>query len=181
MDEKIGAFLHQCVDLSLEDERQRRWSEVYDALDIAQSPIERRLLCAMAFMETPLLCTPADREARPFILIDGKCSFDLSKWEQWVSIEMQSPVLGYRADFLVSAKFMGRSDISRIVVECDGHDFHERTKEQASRDKRRDREMTSAGFLVLRFTGSDIHRDAIGCAHEVSKLLRKLEWDARPE
>ena len=33
-------------------------------------------------------------------------------------------------------------------MECDGHDFHERTKEQASSDKKRDRSLQAAGFLV---------------------------------
>lgn len=48
---------------------------------------------------------------------------------------------------------------TKIVIECDGHDFHEKTKEQASRDKRRDREFQTAGFIVLRYSGSDIVND----------------------
>ena len=43
-----------------------------------------------------------------------------------------------------------------IVVELDGHDFHEKTKEQAQKDKDRDRSLTRAGYKIMRFTGSEI-------------------------
>jgi hypothetical protein len=58
-----------------------------------------------------------------------------------------------------------------IAVECDGHDFHEKTKEQAAADKARDREIVAAGITVLRFTGSEIWKDAEKCAQEVEALL----------
>lgn len=54
-----------------------------------------------------------------------------------------------------------------VLVECDGHDFHERTREQARRDKRRDRELQKLGFPVFRYTGSDVWRDPLGAALEV--------------
>lgn len=54
--------------------------------------------------------------------------------------------------------------MSGIVLEVDGHAFHERTKEQATRDKARDRLLQSRGYKVFRFTGSDVWKDAFGCA-----------------
>lgn len=45
------------------------------------------------------------------------------------------------------------------MVECDGHNYHERTSEQAKRDRKRDRDLTSQGFTVVRFTGSEIVSD----------------------
>jgi very-short-patch-repair endonuclease len=59
----------------------------------------------------------------------------------------------------------------QMIVECDGHEFHERTKEQASRDKERDRALQSAGFLVFRFSGADIWRDVFACATQALKAL----------
>lgn len=44
----------------------------------------------------------------------------------------------------------------QMIVECDSHDFYERTKEQASKDKERDRALQSVSFLVFRFSGADI-------------------------
>lgn len=57
----------------------------------------------------------------------------------------------------------------RLIIECDGHDFHDRTKEQASKDRRRDRTAALAGIDVFRFTGSDIWRDPWGCATQIVK------------
>lgn len=51
----------------------------------------------------------------------------------------------------------GQSPIA-VAVELDGHDFHERTKEQAERDKRRDRSLLSMGWTTIRFTGSEVVR-----------------------
>ncbi len=74
----------------------------------------------------------------------------------------------YRLDFAVIAPGLN------LAIECDGHDFHERTKEQAANDKSRDRAFTRAGWAPLRFTGSEIHRNADGCALEVIQTIRSL-------
>ncbi len=87
-----------------------------------------------------------------------------------VKVDLQAQIEGYRADFLLTVTFQG-AVLGRVVVECDGHSFHERTKEQASRDRSRDRAMTLAGYKVMRFTGSEIYRDLMGCvsqAHEAA-------------
>jgi very-short-patch-repair endonuclease len=55
----------------------------------------------------------------------------------------------------------------------DGHEFHEKSKEQAARDKRRGREIEIAGWYVLRFTGSEIWQDHRRCAADVGKLALK--------
>jgi very-short-patch-repair endonuclease len=57
-----------------------------------------------------------------------------------------------------------------VLVECDGHEFHEKTKEQASRDKRRDRDLQVAGFTIFRYSGSDVWRDCIATAEEVVRV-----------
>lgn len=57
-----------------------------------------------------------------------------------------------------------------VAVECDGHDFHERTREQAARDRARDRDLQSIGWIVARFTGSEIFRDPRECARAALKL-----------
>lgn len=61
-----------------------------------------------------------------------------------------------------------------LCVELDGHDFHERTKEQAKRDKSRDRELQASGWVVLRFTGSEVFNDPYECASETMSTLQNL-------
>ena len=57
-----------------------------------------------------------------------------------------------------------------VAVELDGHDFHEKTKKQAEKDKRRDRVLQSHGYLVARFTGSEVYNDP----EEVIQDIRSL-------
>lgn len=64
----------------------------------------------------------------------------------------------------------------RAVVECDGHEYHEKTREQAVRDKSRDRLLTKKGFRVFRLTGSEIWRVPIECAYEIADALYDLAW-----
>lgn len=75
----------------------------------------------------------------------------------------------YRADFVVTRLCDNAS--CKVVVECDGHNFHEKTREQAARDKKRDRDMQKQGYIVMRFTGSEIWTSAENCAREVFNMV----------
>lgn len=75
-------------------------------------------------------------------------------------LKSQVEVAGYRVDLALTGQHVA------VAIECDGHDFHEKTKEQAARDKARDRAITAAGYSVMRFTGSEIWRDPFACAEE---------------
>jgi very-short-patch-repair endonuclease len=67
-----------------------------------------------------------------------------------------------------------------MIVECDGHDFHEKTKEQARRDKQRDRFLQSRGYKVLRYTGSEIWADPTECSDEIlTELAIDDDWRNR--
>jgi hypothetical protein len=58
----------------------------------------------------------------------------------------------------------------KYALEFDGHDFHEKTKEQARRDKQRDRSLTLAGWKVLRFTGSETYRDPDAIVDQIHEI-----------
>jgi very-short-patch-repair endonuclease len=80
----------------------------------------------------------------------------------------------YRVDFLVRFTvqyFDGETDSCDVIVECDGHNFHEKTKEQAENDKSRDRALQGIGCAVLRFSGREIWRDPGKCAEQVFQYL----------
>ncbi len=93
-------------------------------------------------------------------------------WGGWF-LFVQDSIGQYRVDFSIVSLGMGR-----LVIECDGHDFHEKTKEQAARDKRRDRFLQQSGYRVLRFTGSEIYRDAHACVQEVRDTLDSMTDEA---
>lgn len=113
-----------------------------DSLAALESPIERQLFMAFA-----LLRGNRKEKLGPVIVAVQK------------SIEVDGRK--YRVDITL------RFEDVQLAIECDGHDFHERTKEQAERDRSRDRALSKAGWLVLRFTGREIYRDALKCAEEV--------------
>lgn len=87
-------------------------------------------------------------------------------------ITPQATIGNYRADFLIW--FALGKHHAGLVVECDGHDYHDKTKEQAARDKRRDRELLTAGYPVVRFTGSEIYKDPLGCVAQLRAPLLEL-------
>lgn len=60
----------------------------------------------------------------------------------------------------------------RIGVELDGHEFHEKTKHQVSQDKRRERAIVRSGITVMRFSGSEVYRDAQKCVAEIADFIR---------
>jgi len=79
-------------------------------------------------------------------------------------VMMQASVGRYRADFgIIDAR---GSMPKKYVIECDGHDFHERTKDQAKRDRRRDRWMMRNDISVMRFTGAEIFDCPMTCSGE---------------
>lgn len=135
------------------------------AADVAlrcQSPIEVKLVAELMLINAAgrFVVEPGDK----FLSDDGKLNR--------IEIEAQVVIDKYTADFVLTVFHQGKPGL-RMVVECDGHDYHERTKEQAAHDKARDRFMTSQGYVVFRFTGSEIHRDARKCADEIRDFILK--------
>lgn len=81
----------------------------------------------------------------------------------------QYPVGDYTADFIIACQH--HEVVSLIAIECDGHDFHEKTKHQAAHDKKRDRYFTAQGIKLLRFTGSEIFNRPDECLEEIESLI----------
>lgn len=55
----------------------------------------------------------------------------------------------------------------KIAVELDGHEFHEKTREQVTARNARDRHLQDAGWTVLRFSGSEFYGDPFACVEQV--------------
>lgn len=83
----------------------------------------------------------------------------------------QAPLKLARRQIRPDFAFFDPETETRVIVELDGHDFHERTPEQAESDKSRDRELQVLGWHAFRFTGREVLRDPKECFHEVIRLL----------
>ncbi len=135
-------------------------------IDRCESPLEREL--AMAF----------SRQARFEWRQPEAHHWEIGSWPSWFLALLAQPDYGtYRADFSICTWVHEGQDYPPfiVIVEVDGHDFHERTKEQAEYDKKRDRFMTGTGAQVFRFTGREISRDADACAYEVLEYVITIQ------
>jgi very-short-patch-repair endonuclease len=130
------------------------------AVNLCESPIEQILLSS-------LIWTCYGYESGPVEIWDSTLPF--GKPDADVLIAPQYQIGRHRVDFAILINGVANEEI-KIVVECDGHDFHEKTKQQAARDKSRDRDLQIDGWKVFRFTGSEIWRDHEKCADHVAKL-----------
>lgn len=128
-----------------------------DLCSECESPIEKDMVTALLDDEA------LNKGLRPNIA--GKKFARQS--ESDVLIRVQMPVGGYRADIAVSIDG-GR----RVVVECDGIEFHDRTPKRFIAERQRDREFLILGWPTMRFTGAEITRNPAACAREVVEYLR---------
>lgn len=59
----------------------------------------------------------------------------------------------------------------KLAIECDGHKFHQKTKEQVQYDNEREFDLKMAGYEVLRFSGSQIYNDPFKCAEDTYNFI----------
>lgn len=72
----------------------------------------------------------------------------------------------YRSDWAIyNPKTSGA-----MLLECDGKEFHS-SADQVAHDRKKDTAAHDRGYLTMRFTGSQIHRDADGCAQKVFQAV----------
>jgi len=89
--------------------------------------------------------------------------------QEEVTIDEQT----FRLDFLIELTRVwpgsngGYRTVARYAIEIDGHDYHERTKEQARKDRQRERKLMRGGFTVIRFTAQEVWQDAMAVAQEI--------------
>lgn len=125
-----------------------------------ESPIEELFLWSLLATGALEIFDPQGRtEGHPI----GRFQFNTATF----LVHQQSPVGGYRLDFALCTVNGSRC----VAVELDGHDFHERTKQQAARDRKRDRWFTASGWVVLRFTGSEIYELPHRCVRDLVCVL----------
>jgi very-short-patch-repair endonuclease len=137
-----------------------RWEWAVLRMTIGDTPIENTLYVAVeawlcCHQLTPIMHRCGGQYGAPTQVFD--------KHPKAVFLfETQAQIENYRVDFA----FYQRGT-KTLIVECDGHDFHERTKEQAIADRSRDRRLQELGYTVYRFTGSEIYNDPMKCAEQI--------------
>ena len=114
-------------------------------------------------------------EAASYIVRVGRIEHGLG-----VLFVPQLVINGYVVDFLGVLVVDEKPSTGVVAIECDGHEWHERTQQQASYDRARDRQLLRLSIPTIRFTGSDINRDAVECAAEIFDTLEAIgRWRKR--
>ncbi|MFE0233483.1 endonuclease domain-containing protein [Brucella anthropi] len=169
--------------------RQQTISAVLESFEdiddwvVGDSEIER-LLCAALVNRVEHGISEYQKVLIPRTEGAADMFFTEKEYRKYLILQPQVQIDQFRVDFVLSAWTFGtihhnhrRSETSphwrKLVIECDGHDFHERTKEQAAKDRSRDRELSDLGYDVFRFTGSELWRDPWGCTEPI------LNWALR--
>jgi very-short-patch-repair endonuclease len=151
--------------------------ELYDFAELlkeCESPLEQMLVLEFANVFDAKPCGRVEeRYLRGILIFPNVDRFSIAIRQQHVISTRRK---NYRADFYISVEDWNweegkHEQLVKMIVEVDGHDFHERTKEQAEYDRSRDRSMTAEGYMVLRFTGREVYRDASEVASEIESVL----------
>lgn len=148
------------------------------AARLCDSPIERAMLYALAVVAW-------DYCDGVLFRVDAGAAGTLATRGSYLEIHPQAPVGRYRVDLLLTfvtpeaiadddgAVTGFRRRTNSLIVECDGHDWHDRTRDQATRDRARDRALQTRGMPVFRYTGSDIWKDVFAHAGETMAELHR--------
>lgn len=135
----IGTSLGESLDVRLK------------ATEVSESPIEAAMLTALlsGHQHTDTELTLGGRG-----IVKGTYrTFFVSTYGITALVIPQLRVGRYRLDIATVVEWRGRRVYA--AIECDGQEFHSHP-DDVKRDKNRDRELAAEGWLVCRFTGSDI-------------------------
>lgn len=87
-----------------------------------------------------------------------------------IHFDAEEQISRYRVDCIDKTR--------RLVIELDGHEYH-KSKEDRTNDAKRDRQLHRDGYVVLRFTGTEVWNDAHKCAREIQQTLALMEPQPR--
>jgi very-short-patch-repair endonuclease len=71
----------------------------------------------------------------------------------------------YRIDLAIPEK--------KVALEVDGHEFH-KSRQQRTHNAKRDRYLQLHGWHVIRFTGTEVHNDVLGCIREAKEIIETV-------
>jgi very-short-patch-repair endonuclease len=123
-------------------------------LERCQSPIEEAMLGALL-----------------------ECGLNTDKREFWSSgrttLFQQVPVQTSIGEFWLDFALMRPvgKHVLRLAVEVDGYDIHHGSVEVVDKDNRRTRALAKRGWMVIRFSGSEIMKNPTRCAFEAFAVV----------
>lgn len=148
---------HYANDELCKDCRYKLSSSCLTCIFSLQSPLERKLFLAL------------NKEYVGF-----QTQYPLNWKGENISIQGKSydnPLNNFK-EVLTVVDFYIENRGTKLCVYTDGHTYHERTEEQAQRDKRIDRKLQELGYQVLRYTGKDVNENIDSIVGEIKKWIQ---------
>ena len=165
--DNVMSFLQDASEKYGRMAQERFNQDMYSSfVDRLQSPIEDIFYTACA-----LQCFADYEDFEPDTVFDPVAQKETIGYG--VSVLPQHKIGNYRVDFLL-IRNTGRHSES-VVVELDGHAFHDKDKRQRAYEKARDRFLVKNGYRVLHFTGSEVVADPYGVAYEALDLIGAMQ------
>lgn len=148
-------YLPDTVSRMLKQSKETLCEDLQNAVIDCESPIEQMLSIAL---ET------AQRQGK----------FDIPLLVDVIAFEKQAEIVCgeklYRADIAIPVRYWNGT--KTYLIECDGHEFHQKTKEQVEKDNERTRDLLRAGYSVIRFSGTEIFHKPHRCASAVANIIK---------
>ncbi|MEC5157207.1 endonuclease domain-containing protein [Chryseobacterium sp. MP_3.2] len=129
-------------------------SRCKECLFILQSPLERQLFLSLLKSYIKFETQYPLNWQGETISIEGK-TFD-DKFNNFKEV-------------LTVVDFFIEKRQAKLCVYTDGHTYHERTEEQAKRDRNIDRKLQELGFTVLRYTGKEVKENPEKIISEIKR------------
>lgn len=82
----------------------------------------------------------------------------------------------FKADEYLTKLILGkeiRNYNYKLIIECDGYEFHQKTRQQVQKDNEREYDLKMAGYEILRFSGSQIYNEPLKCAEDTYNYIMK--------
>lgn len=99
--------------------------------------------------------------------------YDKNNFNFILALEYDEVIEGYIPDFIFYHSLL--QDYG-YVVEIDGFEWHEKTKEQVINDRKKDRCYLKNGYIPIRFLGSEVYHDVECCIEELIKIIIETEF-----
>lgn len=127
-----------------------RMKECYRCCKVCESPLEQKLLRALARNNI--------------------------KTEMQLRINKDNSIFHFPepvdpSKILTIPDFYVETEDKKICIYTDGHTYHERTEYQAVRDRSIDRELQNLGYVVLRYTTSEINQKLDETVENIKKVM----------
>ncbi len=137
--EKIKDFWELKKNWKLRSSCNFKWKGCHDCVIKCDSPLERDLLLELNKQGISYVMQRRINKDGTFYEFPDEIDFD---------------------KILTIPDFYIENESTKLCVYADGHTYHERTENQALRDKNIDRELQKIGFHVLRYTGKEIRSNS---------------------